>query len=45
MVPGMGVEPLRLAALDPKSSVSTNSTTQAYYVLKGHVASKLSINV
>ncbi len=36
MVPGRGVEPLRLAALDPKSSVSANSTTQAY-VINGEV--------
>ena len=29
MVPGAGLEPARLSALDPKSSVSANSTTQA----------------
>ena len=28
-----GVEPPRLAALDPKSSVSTNSTTPAFIVI------------
>ncbi len=30
MVPKRGLEPPRLAALDPKSSVSTSSTTSAY---------------
>ncbi len=30
MVPTRGLEPPRLAALDPKSSVSTSSTTSAY---------------
>ena len=30
MVPKRGLEPPRLAALDPKSSVSTNSTTSAH---------------
>lgn len=29
MVPKKGLEPPRLAALDPKSSVSTSSTTSA----------------
>ena len=29
MVPRKGLEPSRLAALEPKSSVSTNSTTWA----------------
>ncbi len=29
MVPQEGVEPPRLSALDPKSSVSANSTTRA----------------
>ena len=29
IIPAEGVEPTRLAALDPKSSVSANSTTQA----------------
>ncbi len=28
-----GVEPPRLAALDPKSSVSTNSTTPAFNIM------------
>ncbi len=28
-IPAEGLEPTHLAALDPKSSVSTNSTTQA----------------
>ena len=28
-----GVEPPRLAALDPKSSVSTNSTTPAFFIM------------
>ena len=32
MVRVKGVEPPRLAALDPKSSVSTNSTTPAIMV-------------
>ena len=31
MVPKKGLEPPRLAALDPKSSVSTNSTTSAKF--------------
>ena len=30
MVPKRGLEPPHLAALDPKSSVSTNSTTSAH---------------
>ena len=36
MVPKRGLEPPHLAALDPKSSVSTNSTTSAevVYILK-----------
>ena len=29
LVPGEGLEPSHLAALDPKSSVSANSTTRA----------------
>ena len=29
LVPGTGLEPARLAALAPKASVSTNSTTPA----------------
>ena len=29
LVPGTGLEPAHLTALDPKSSVSTNSTTRA----------------
>ena len=29
LVPGEGLEPSHLAALDPKSSVSTNSTIRA----------------
>ena len=31
MVPKKGLEPPRLSALDPKSSVSTNSTTSAKF--------------
>ncbi len=34
MVPKKGLEPSRLAALDPKSSVSTNSTTSAHILTK-----------
>ncbi len=34
MVRVKGVEPPRLAALDPKSSASANSATPAYYYLK-----------
>lgn len=32
MVRAKGLEPSRLAALAPKASVSTNSTTRAYVV-------------
>ena len=34
MVPVEGVEPPRLAALDPKSSVSANSTTRALILIE-----------
>ncbi len=34
MVPAEGVEPPRLSALDPKSSVSANSTTRAICGIK-----------
>ena len=33
MVPKRGLEPPHLAALDPKSSVSTNSTTSAHFLI------------
>ncbi len=32
VVPKKGLEPSRLTALDPKSSVSTNSTTSAHKI-------------
>lgn len=39
-----GLEPSRRKALDPKSSVSANSTTQASVTPKSYEKSKLSIN-
>ena len=44
MVRMEGVEPTHLTALDPKSSVSTNFTTSAFYIIFATFSPSFALN-